>query len=57
MSAHATARNLLEKTPEELQALREQGLSLLYIGPESGDDEVLKRIAKGASAAADKQAA
>ena len=49
VSAYATAINLLEKTPGELARLRELGLSLLYIGPESGDDETLKRIAKGAS--------
>jgi radical SAM superfamily enzyme YgiQ (UPF0313 family) len=49
VSAYATAMNILEKTPEELQRLRELGLSLLYIGPESGDDVTLKRIAKGAS--------
>ncbi|MBK7292478.1 MAG: radical SAM protein [Holophagaceae bacterium] len=51
VSTYATARNLLEKTPEELQRLRELGLSLLYIGPESGDDATLRRIAKGADAA------
>jgi radical SAM superfamily enzyme YgiQ (UPF0313 family) len=49
ISAYATAINLLEKTPEELSRLRELGLALLYIGPESGDDATLKRIAKGAS--------
>jgi len=49
VSAYATAINLLEKTPEELRRLRELGLALLYIGPESGDDTTLKRIAKGAS--------
>ncbi len=49
VSAYATAMNLLEKTPGELSRLRELGLSLLYIGPESGDDVTLKRIAKGAS--------
>ena len=51
VSTYATARNLLEKSPAELSRLRELGLSLLYIGPESGDDVTLKRIAKGASAA------
>jgi len=51
VSTYATARNLLEKSATELQRLREQGLSLLYIGPESGDDATLQRIAKGASAA------
>jgi radical SAM superfamily enzyme YgiQ (UPF0313 family) len=50
VSAYATARNLLEKTPEELRRLKELGLDLLYIGPESGDDQTLKRIAKGATA-------
>lgn len=49
VSAYATAMNLLEKSPEELEELKRQGLSLLYIGPESGDDTVLKRIAKGAN--------
>ena len=49
VSAYATAMNLLAKSPEELQSLREMGLSLLYIGPESGDDVTLKRIAKGAT--------
>jgi radical SAM superfamily enzyme YgiQ (UPF0313 family) len=48
VSAYATAMNLLARTPEELSRLREMGLTLLYIGPESGDDETLKRIAKGA---------
>ena len=51
VSTYATARNLLEKTPAELKALRQLGLSLLYIGPESGDEVTLRRLAKGASAA------
>jgi radical SAM superfamily enzyme YgiQ (UPF0313 family) len=48
ISAYATAMNLLEKTPQELRRLRELGLKLLYMGPESGDDVTLKQIAKGA---------
>jgi radical SAM superfamily enzyme YgiQ (UPF0313 family) len=51
VSTYATARNLLEKSQLELRRLRELGLSLLYIGPESGDDLTLRRIAKGADAA------
>jgi len=51
VSTYATARNLLEKSPMELKRLRELGLSLLYLGPESGDDITLRRIAKGADAA------
>lgn len=49
VSCYATARNLLDKSVEELTELRERGLRLLYIGPESGDDVTLKAIAKGAS--------
>jgi radical SAM superfamily enzyme YgiQ (UPF0313 family) len=48
VSAYATAMNLCTKLPGELRKLREWGLSQLYIGPESGDDATLKRIAKGA---------
>jgi radical SAM superfamily enzyme YgiQ (UPF0313 family) len=51
VSCYATARNLLEKSPDELSQLRQHGLQLLYIGPESGDDQTLRRIAKGGTAA------
>lgn len=51
VSCYATAMNLIEKSPAELARLRELGLSLLYIGPESGDDITLRKIAKGATAA------
>jgi len=47
VSSYATAQNLLEKSDDELRGLREAGLSLLYIGPESGDPVTLKRIVKG----------
>ncbi len=49
VSTYATAGNVLGKSEDELRALREAGLALLYIGPESGDPVVLKRIAKGAT--------
>lgn len=49
VSAYATAMNLKEKSIEELRRLRERGLSLLYIGPETGDDITFKRLAKGAN--------
>lgn len=57
VSCYAMARNVLEKTDAELRQLREAGLSLLYVGPESGDDVTLKRIAKGDDAAAHVEAA
>jgi len=47
VSCYAMATNVLEKTPAQLARLRELGLSLLYIGPETGDPKVFKRIAKG----------
>lgn len=51
VSCYATANNVLAKTDAELARLHECGLALLYMGPESGDDVTLKRIAKGATAA------
>ena len=49
VSCYATAANVLAKTDAELRELRARGLSLLYMGPESGDDVTLKRIAKGST--------
>jgi len=46
VSCYAMAGNVLEKTPEQLRRLRELGLSLLYIGPESGDEATMRRLAK-----------
>ncbi len=47
VAIYATPQNLLEKTEEELRTLRESGLQLIYLGIESGDDEVLKETRKG----------
>ena len=47
VSCYAMAKNVLAKSPDELARLRELGLSLLYVGPESGDGPTLQRIAKG----------
>ena len=57
VSSYAMARNIDAKTDAELRELRAGGLSTLYIGPESGDDVTLKRIAKGDTAAAHVEAA
>jgi radical SAM superfamily enzyme YgiQ (UPF0313 family) len=57
VSAYAMARNILEKSDAELKELAEAGLTMLYIGPESGDDVTLKRIAKGDDADAHVRAA
>lgn len=47
VSAYCLPRNLNNKTVEQLAKLKSLGLSLLYVGCESGDDEVLQRIVKG----------
>jgi radical SAM superfamily enzyme YgiQ (UPF0313 family) len=57
VSCYATAMNLGSKQPGELAQLREAGLGLLYIGPETGDDVTFKRIAKGANFAEHVEAA
>ena len=57
VSCYATAENVLEKTPDELRALRAGGLEMLYIGPESGDDVTLRRIVKGGTFADHAEAA
>jgi len=49
VSAYATAMNVNEKSLDDLRRLRELGLSLLYMGPETGDDLTFKRIAKGSN--------
>jgi radical SAM superfamily enzyme YgiQ (UPF0313 family) len=47
IASYCLPRNLRHKTVEELAALRELGLSLFYVGCESGDDMVLERASKG----------
>ena len=47
ISSYCLPRNLRQKTVHELTALREAGLSLVYVGAESGDDEVLDKVSKG----------
>jgi radical SAM superfamily enzyme YgiQ (UPF0313 family) len=47
VASYCLPRNLLHKTVAELAELRELGLSLYYVGCESGDDLVLARVRKG----------
>jgi radical SAM superfamily enzyme YgiQ (UPF0313 family) len=47
ISSYALPKDILSKSDEELEALRQSGLNLLYVGIESGDDEVLKKVHKG----------
>ena len=50
ISTYAGPTNLASKTPEELGMLKERKLDLLYLGIETGNDELLKRVRKGATA-------
>ncbi len=49
VGAYANAKSIKMKTPEELAALKENGLGILYLGVETGDDELLKKIRKGST--------
>lgn len=49
VSLYATPINLNQKPVAELRQLRENGLSLAYLGIESGAPAILRRIRKGAS--------
>jgi radical SAM superfamily enzyme YgiQ (UPF0313 family) len=48
---YANARDILRKDPEDLNILREKRLGIIYLGLESGSDEVLKDVNKGETAA------
>lgn len=47
ISSYCLPRNLKHKSAEELAELKALGLDLLYVGCETGDDEVLRFIHKG----------
>jgi len=47
VSAYALPRDIESKSEEELRILADKGLKLLYVGIESGDDELLEVINKG----------
>ena len=51
VSSYASPTSLQIRTDEELQLLRDKGLTLLYMGLESGCDDVLKLMRKGHSSA------
>ncbi|WP_243359740.1 B12-binding domain-containing radical SAM protein [Fundidesulfovibrio terrae] len=51
MGVYASAMSLAPKSPEELETLRGLGLSMVYMGLESGDDELLAAMGKKARVA------
>ena len=51
VSCYASPQSLQVRSVEEMAHLRELGLTLYYLGLESGHDAVLERLAKGVDAA------
>lgn len=47
ITSYASARDLLLKSPEELESLQKAGLDMVYLGLESGSERILKAINKG----------
>lgn len=47
VTSYASPASIRIRTDEELRTLREKGLTMVYMGLESGSDEVLKRMRKG----------
>ena len=47
VASYGTAQDILRKTEEDLRKLREAGLGIVYVGAESGDNEILEYIHKG----------
>ena len=47
VSAYAHAKDILRKSDEELKNIADSGFTMVYVGIESGDNEVLKACNKG----------
>ncbi len=50
VGSYANTKSISMKSPEDLVELRNVGLGILYLGVESGDDQVRKKVFKGSSA-------
>lgn len=50
VTTYAGPRSTLAKTPEELKLLREHGLARAYLGVETGNDALLRKVKKGVGA-------
>lgn len=50
VGAYANTKSIGMKSSRELNQLRENNLGMLYLGVETGDDEIRKKINKGSSA-------
>lgn len=56
VSSYCLPRNIRKKSVHELRELADLGLSLVYVGAESGDDTVLARVNKGETFASTRDA-
>lgn len=50
VTVYASPKSILLKSVDELKLLKENGLTMVYLGVESGDDEILSMVTKGATA-------
>ncbi len=50
VGSYANTKSIKMKTPEELEQLKKNGLGILYLGVETGDDELREKIRKGSTA-------
>ena len=50
VGAYANTKSIRMKSPDELVELQEKGLGKLYLGADTGDDEIRKKINKGSTA-------
>ena len=51
VGAYANAKSVKMKSDEDLVQLKEKGLGILYLGVESGDNQTLRKVCKGTTAA------
>ncbi len=49
VASYATPQDILRRSPEQLEELKDLKLSIFYMGVESGDDTILQKVVKGAN--------
>lgn len=49
VGTYGNAKSILRKSVEELRELKEHGLGIVYLGIETGNEELLRKIRKGAT--------
>jgi radical SAM superfamily enzyme YgiQ (UPF0313 family) len=51
VGAYANTKGIMMKSPEDLAELKANGLGILYLGVETGEEAIRKKIRKGSTAA------